>query len=119
MIDTAWAQTGPGGGAAPMLVQILPLVFVFAILYLLIIRPQQQKQRDHSTLLANLKRNDEVVTTGGLYGLVVSLTDQIVTLEIAPNVRVRVQRQQVAGLANPARKDRADSGEKDKKDKEK
>ena len=54
-------------------------------------------------MLANLKRNDEVITAGGLYGKIVALTDKVVTLEIAPNVRVRVDRPQIA-VAGPPRR---------------
>ena len=65
-------------------------------------------------MLANLKRDDEVITAGGLYGKVVALTDRIVTLEIAPNVRVRVDRPQIASLAKTG-----GSGEPKEKDKSK
>ena len=114
MIDTAWAQTGGGGGAPSALIQMAPLILVFVVFYFLLIRPQQQKQREHKTMLANLKRNDEVVTSGGLHGTVVNLNENIATLEIAPNVRVRVDRQQIAALAEGGRKGGAESKEKDK-----
>ena len=78
-------------GPGPLL-QFLPLVMVMVICYFLLIRPQQQKLKAHRQLIDNLKRNDEVMTGGGLYGRVVELADRIVTLEIAPNVRVRVDR---------------------------
>jgi len=65
---------------------------VMVIFYFLLIRPQQQKLKAHRQLIDNLKRNDEVMTGGGLYGRVIELADRVVTLEIAPNVRVRVDR---------------------------
>jgi preprotein translocase subunit YajC len=98
MINPAWAQAAPGG-APPALMQFMPLVLIFVVFYFLLIRPQQQKAKEHKTMLANLKRNDDVITAGGLYGKIMALTDRIVTLEIAPNVRVRVDRQQIASLA--------------------
>ena len=98
MIGTAWAQAGSGATPSP-LVNFFPLVLVFAVFYFLLIRPQQQKAKEQRAMLANLKRNDEVITAGGLYGKVVNLSDSIVTLEIAPNVRVRVDRPQIASLA--------------------
>lgn len=68
-------------------------------------------------MLANLKRNDEVITAGGLYGKITALTDDVVTLEIAPNVRVRVSRPQISSVVSAAR---AEEKDKDKgKDKEK
>ena len=98
MITPAWAQAAPGG-TPPALMQFMPLVLIFVVFYFLLIRPQQQKAKEHRTLLANLKRNDDVITSGGLYGKIMALTDKVVTLEIAPNVRVRLDRQQVASLA--------------------
>jgi len=98
MINSAWAQAAPGA-APPALMQFMPLVLIFVVFYFLLIRPQQQKAKEHKTMLANLKRNDDVITAGGLYGKIMALTDRIVTLEIAPNVRVRVDRQQIASLA--------------------
>ncbi len=98
MINPAWAQAGPGG-APPAVMQFMPLVLIFVVFYFLLIRPQQQKAKEHKTMLANLKRNDDVITAGGLYGKIMALTDKIATLEIAPNVRVRVDRQQIASLA--------------------
>jgi len=104
MIDVAWAQGVADSGAPPALVQLLPFVGLVAIFYFLIIRPQQQKQKEHRVLLANLKKNDQVVTSGGLYGRVMGLTDDVVTLEIASNVQVKVARPQIATVitAKPA-----------------
>ena len=97
MIDTAWAQA-PGGPIPPAVVSFAPLALVFAVFYLLLIRPQQQKAKEHRTMLANLKKNDEIITNGGLYARVLALADDIVTVEIAPNVKVRVSRQQIASV---------------------
>jgi preprotein translocase subunit YajC len=104
MIDVAWAQGAAGAGAPPAYVQLLPFVLLFGIFYLLILRPQQQKQKEHRTMLSNLKKNDQVVTTGGLYGRVIALSDDVVNLEIAPNVQVKVARPQIATvlIAKPA-----------------
>jgi preprotein translocase subunit YajC len=116
MIDTAWAQSGLGG-APPALVSFAPLLLVFVVFYFLLIRPQQQKQKEHRLMLENLKKNDEVITTGGLYGRVITMETQIVTLEVAPNVRVRVDRPQIASLARkdePKSKDDAKAKDKDK-----
>src|SRR5215468_7160414 len=95
MTDVAWAQGG-AAGAPPTLVSFLPLALVFAVFYLLLIRPQQQKAKEHKVLLANLKKNDEIITSGGLYGRVLALSDDVITVEIAPNVKVRISRPQVA-----------------------
>ncbi|MBI3060878.1 MAG: preprotein translocase subunit YajC [Deltaproteobacteria bacterium] len=97
MWDLAYAQTAPGPSGPSTLVSFVPLL-VFVIFYFLLIRPQQRKVREHRNLLAKLKKNDEVVTSGGIYGKVVALTDTVATLEVAPNVRLRVQRPQIAGI---------------------
>ena len=98
MWNVAFAQTAqlPSGPSA--LVSFAPLILVFVIFYLLLIRPQQRKVKEHQRLLAKLKRNDEVMTSGGIYGKVVALTDNVVTLEIAPNVRIRVHRPQISEI---------------------
>ncbi len=98
MWDIAYAQvaqapTGPGP-----LMTLFPFILIFIIMYFLIIRPQQKKARDHREMLGRLKRNDEVMTSGGIYGKVVALADEMVTLEVAPNVRIRVHRPHVSAV---------------------
>ncbi|HXR35395.1 MAG TPA: preprotein translocase subunit YajC [Candidatus Binataceae bacterium] len=97
----AYAQTDKTAGASQQVIftTVIPLVFLFAIFYFLLIRPQAKKASDLQKMLAALKRNDEVVTTGGLLGRVVELGDRVVVLEIAPNVRVRVERAQISSLS--------------------
>jgi len=98
MPGLAYAQ-GPGaaGGPGPI-VSLMPIAVMFVVLYFLLIRPQQKRARDHDTMVQNLKRNDEIVTTGGLYGRVQTIADKVLTVEIAPNVRVRIDRAQVADV---------------------
>lgn len=99
----AYAQTAAGGAGASqqvMFTTVIPLVFLFGIFYFLLIRPQTKKASELQKMLAALKRNDEVVTNGGLLGKVVELGDRVLVLEIAPNVRVRVERAQIAGLSS-------------------
>ncbi|MEK7209798.1 MAG: preprotein translocase subunit YajC [Candidatus Binatota bacterium] len=98
MWDIAYAQSAPGPSGPSTLISFLPLVLVFVIFYFLLIRPQQKKAKEHREMLSKLKKNDEVVTSGGIYGKVVALADTVVTLEVAPNVRLRVQRPQISGI---------------------
>ena len=91
--QTAQAPSGPGG-----FVSFIPLVLIFVIFYFLLIRPQQRKSKDHREMLDKLKKNDDVMTAGGMFGKVVSLTDSVVTLEIAQNVRVRISRPNISQL---------------------
>ena len=84
--------------AAPdAIMQMLPLVMILAVFYFLLIRPQQQKAKEHEDFIKALKKGELVVTASGLYGRIVELKDQDVTLEIAPNVRVRYERSKIAG----------------------
>ena len=102
MIDVAYAMAptgGQGGGDMNTLMGFLPMVLILGVFYFLLIRPQQKKARDHRELLQNLKRGDAVITQGGLYGKIANLSDQVVTLEVADKVRVRVSRGSIAGLA--------------------
>ena len=95
MVDMAYAQAVPGAGGPGPIVTILPFVLIFVIMYFMVIRPQQKKAKEHQDLLSKLKRNDEVMTSGGIYGKVVDLKDAVVTIEVAPNVRIRVARAQI------------------------
>ncbi len=95
---------GAGGQATP-LDQLLygpavPFALLIVAFYWFFIRPQTKKASEHRDMLAKLKRNDEVVTAGGLLGRIHEIGDRVVTLEIAPNVRVRVERNQVASLSS-------------------
>ena len=95
LIPDAMAQTAgaasQGSGMAPM---IMMVVFV-VIFYFLLIRPQQKKQKEHQAMLKQLASGDEVILAGGILGRIVELGDQFLTIEIADNVRIKVQRFQV------------------------
>jgi preprotein translocase subunit YajC len=67
-------------------------------MYFMVIRPQQKKSKEHQELLNKLKKNDEVMTSGGIYGKVIDLKETVVTLEVAPNVRIRVHRPQISAV---------------------
>ena len=98
MLDIGYAQAAPGiGGPGPM-VTILPFILIFVIMYFMVIRPQQKKGKEHQEMLNKLKKNDEVMTSGGIYGKVVDLKETVVTLEVAPNVRIRVHRPQISAV---------------------
>ena len=98
MFDIAYAQGAPGATGPGPFMTLIPFVLIFIIMYFMVIRPQQKKSREHQQLLSKLKRNDEVMTSGGIYGKVVDLKETVVTLEVAPNVRIRVHRPQIAAV---------------------
>ena len=90
--------TGAEGGQAGGFMGFLPLIIMFAIFYFLLIRPQQKKAKQHKEMLGALKKGDRVISSGGLHGMVTGLTEDIVTMEIAPKVRVKVSRGSVSGI---------------------
>lgn len=81
--------------------QIIPLILIFAIMYFLLIRPQQQKLKQHQAMVAALRRGDQVVTQGGLIGKVSKVKDETeVEVELAEGVKVRVVRSTIAQVLN-------------------
>jgi len=97
------APSGSGGGTSGGgLGALLPLVLMFVIFYFLLIRPQQKKAKTHREMLTNLHKGDRIVTSGGLIGEVTGISDTVITLEIAPKIRVKVSRSHIAGLSGPA-----------------
>jgi preprotein translocase subunit YajC len=96
-IAYAMGQT-PGGGGGSSMMSFLPIVLIFVIFYFLLIRPQQKRAKEHRTLLSNLKLGDQVLTSGGIYGRVTGLREDVVTVEISDKVRVKVNRGNIAGV---------------------
>ena len=92
LINLAWAQgsgaAAPGGGFESLIL----IVLMFAVLYFLMIRPQMKRAKEHKTMIEALQKGDEVVAAGGMLGRVNKISDNYVTLEIADNVEVQVQR---------------------------
>ncbi len=94
-ISNAYAQdTAASGG----LMSFLPLIIIFAVFYFFLIRPQMKRSKEHRQLISQLGKGDEVVTTGGLLGRITVVSESFITLEVADNVQVRVQRQAVANV---------------------
>jgi len=104
MFGLAFAMGGaPGGAAGPAggmaaFQQVIPLVFMFAIFYFLLIRPQQKKAKEHKALLEAIKKGDNVITAGGVHGKVNSVDDGIVTLEIATGVNIKIVKSYIAAI---------------------
>ncbi len=102
MIDIAYAMGGGGAEGAAGFGGFIPIILMFVIFYFLLIRPQQKRQKEQRNMISNLKKGDRIMTSGGLHGRITGLDDNTLTLEIADKVRVKVGRQSVAGLVQPA-----------------
>jgi preprotein translocase subunit YajC len=113
-ISSAYAQPAAGGDPTTgLIMQIAPLILIFVVFYFLLIRPQQQARKKHMEMVAQLKKNDIVVTSGGMIGKVKSVADDEVRVELAPNVDVRVLRHTIAEVRSktepaPANDSKAD-----------
>jgi preprotein translocase subunit YajC len=98
-VTPAFAQAA--GGASSAFSSFVPLILIFAIMYFLMIRPQQKKAKQHKAMIDSLRRGDQVVTSGGVLGKVSKVSDDgIVEIEIAEGVKVRVMRATIAQFLN-------------------
>ncbi|MEZ5535497.1 MAG: preprotein translocase subunit YajC [Thiolinea sp.] len=91
--DAYAAEAGPAGGGLEL---ILMMGVFFAIMYFMIIRPQQKRAKEHKNMLEALGKGDEIVTGGGLLGKISNISDNFVEIEIAENTKVKVQKQAIA-----------------------
>lgn len=96
-ISDAMAQT-EGAAQSGGLMSLLPLIIIFAIMYFMLIRPQQKRMKAHKEMVSALAKGDEVVTNGGVLGKVTGLDDSFASVEIADNVTVKVQRGAIANV---------------------
>jgi preprotein translocase subunit YajC len=97
MIGTAYAQAAAPAGGGDTLMGMLPIILMFVILYFLMIRPQMKKAKEHKSMLDALQKGDEVVAVG-ILGKISKISDNYVSLEVAPNTTIQVQKQAVTTL---------------------
>jgi len=90
------------------LINLFPLILIFVIFYFLLIRPQKTKEKEHSKMLTNLNKNDEVVTSSGIHGTIVNVKDKTIILRIDDNVKMEIEKNAVAYI----KKIQGDSGQK-------
>jgi len=96
-ITEAFAQTGgAASSSSSLIIQFAPILLIFVIMYFLILRPQRTKAKQHQEMVANVRRGDTVVTSGGLIGKVAKVEDSEIQVELAEGVRVRVVRGTIA-----------------------
>lgn len=100
-ITPAYAQAAGGAGGAAAFAQFVPLILIFAIMYFLLIRPQQKKMKDHQAMVGALRRGDLVVTAGGIRGKVTKVLDDAdAEVEIADGVKVRVVKSTISHVVS-------------------
>lgn len=79
-----------GGGIENFIISMLPLVLIFIIFYLLLIRPQQKRAKEHKQMIDNLKKGDKVITSGGIYGVIDAVGIETLTVKIGENMKIKI-----------------------------
>lgn len=100
-VSPAYAQAAGGAaGGGDFLIQLMPLLLIFVIFYFFLIRPQQKKAKEHKGMIDALRRGDQVITQGGVYGKIVRVLDDAIEIEIAPNVKVKAVKSTIVALVS-------------------
>lgn len=94
------AQVGDRPAANP-LVQFLPIILIFVVMYMLLIRPQQKKTKEHQELIKRLKAGDKVITAGGIHGVITAVQDRTIVVQVSDNVRIEFSRSSIVTV-NPS-----------------
>jgi preprotein translocase subunit YajC len=94
----AMAPQGGNGGGGSLVSTLIMFGAIFAIFYFMIIRPQQRKAKEREKLLSNLEKGDKVVTSGGVHATIVGLEEKTALIEIAPNVKVKIERSAIGSV---------------------
>ena len=90
------------GASGNPLMNLMLVILIFIVFYFLLIRPQKKTQDEHKKMVAGLKKNDEVITAGGIHGTIVNVKDHTVTLKVDDNVKVEVQKNSIATMKRKA-----------------
>ncbi len=98
LISDAVAQTGASAGQADPLMQMLPLIVLGVVFYFLLIRPQMKRAKEHKQLVGGLSKGDEAITNGGLVGKITEVGENFLELELAKDVRVKIQREAISTI---------------------
>ena len=97
-VSVAYAQSAGEAASQSPFFQFIPLVLILGVFWFLIIRPQQKKQKEHVRMVDSLRKGDKVITNGGIFGTILKVGDDRITLEIASKVQIQIERQQVARM---------------------
>lgn len=96
IMSVAWAQGAASGSTGSTILSFLPFVLIFVIFYFLLILPQQKRQKKLKAMLEALKKGDKIVTSSGIWGTITNLGKDTVTVQIADNTKIKVQRDHIA-----------------------
>jgi len=96
LISNAYAQTAAAAGPMDSVMQFLPIILMFAVLYFLMVRPQMKKAKEHKALIEALGKGDEIVTQGGIAGRITKVGDDFIGVEIAEKVEIQIQKPAIA-----------------------
>ena len=100
MASVAWAQGlgGGGGSNSGTLLSLVPFVLIFVIFYFLLILPQQKRQKAQKAMLDDLKKGDKIITASGIWGTITNLGKETVTLQVADNTKIKIQKEHITKL---------------------
>ena len=107
-VSIAYVQSGGDAASQSPFFQFIPLVLILGVFWFLIIRPQQKKQKEHVRMVESLRKGDKVVSNGGIFGTIVKVGDDRITLEIASKVQIQIERQQVARMVKKVAESKGD-----------
>lgn len=94
----AMAPQGGSGGGGSLISTVIMFGAIFAIFYFMIIRPQQKRAKEREKLLSNIEKGDKIVTSGGVHATIVGIEEKTVLIEIAPNVKIKVERSAIGSV---------------------
>ena len=98
MASAPVGTAGGGDGGIAAFQRVIPLIFMFAIFYFLVIRPQKKKALEHKALVESIKRGDNVITAGGVHGIVSAVENDLVLLDVADNVNIKITKSFIAAI---------------------
>jgi preprotein translocase subunit YajC len=97
-LSTAYGQAAAAAKPSAIETTVIPFVAILVLYYLFAGKPQQKKMKEQQNFLSNLKKGDQVVTSGGIHGEITGVSEKIITLQVADNVRIKIVRNQIQGL---------------------
>ena len=112
-VSVAYAQSAGEASSQSPFFQFIPLVLILGVFWFLIIRPQQKKKKEHLRMVDSLKKGDKVVTNDGIFGTIIKVGDDRVTLEVASKVQMQFERQQVARMDKKVAESKDDTDDDD------